>query len=154
MAFVILTGDVTQGSADAFAESEIATGLSGIGTRAYVVSLINAEWSPLAAVNGAELEVALTRRSKSAMPTVTDRDVIFKRKFTYRLTTSGAVLVPSVESIAPADELVIVEDPLYMCIDSGSTSAANTFRLSISCTDRRISEIERLALLARSLGTT
>lgn len=152
MALSYLTGTVTQGSADAFAVGEIATALSGISNVAYRLRELLLEL-PAFTATGSSIEVAITRRTKTAMPLISDRDVIAK-VFRYAiLTTSGAYQQERVVRIpyAEDDELLIVEDPLYLVVDSTSTTLTSTFTARLGYERVSISALDRLSLLTQSL---
>lgn len=148
-----LTGSVTQGSNDAFAEAEIATALSGINTISFRVGEIYFGFAA-AGTSGATYEAALTRRSKTAFPTVDDRDVIAIWRFSMAFTTSGLAVVPLITryTFTEDDDLRIVEDPLYLQVDSASSSAQNVLRCRIGYNRVNISQVDRLTLLTNSLA--
>lgn len=154
MALSYITGTVTQGGADAFAQAEVATALSGVTGRAFQVRTIEIELASGSLANGAISEVTLTRRTKTAIPLITDRDVIVKAKFLSLLTTSGAIRQDLVSrwSYSEDDELLIVEDPLYLQIDGTSTSGTYSAYVRIGYTSVSISQVDRLTLLTQSLA--
>ena len=155
MALAYLTGSAVQGSADAFVSAEVATALSGITRTAFRIREILSELqnTAFAAADAATVEVSLSRRQKTAMPLVTDRDVIWTRKFRASRTTSGMMLNPIVQRdvYSEDDELLIVEDPLYLILDSNGTSLVNTASLRIGYERVNISDVDRLTLLTQSL---
>lgn len=154
MALSYLTGSVTQGSADAFAEAEVATALSGQSGLAFRVRELLFEVNPLTLTGAADvLELALCRRSKTAMPNVTDRDVIAKIAWGLSITTSGAALESGVFRLTYSedDDLIVVEDPLYFDFDSASTALTGTAYVRIGYTVEKISAVDRLTLLTQSL---
>lgn len=152
MALAYLVGAATQGSADAFVQAEVATALTGQNQRAFRVGEILFELSTALAFN-ADLQAVLSRRSKAAMPALTDRDVIAKWDLTTKLTTSGAVVTSrNVRfTFTEDDELLIVEDPVYLIVDSTGTGLANTVNCRIGYTSVSISAVDRLTLLTQSL---
>jgi hypothetical protein len=152
MALSYLTGSATQGSADAFVQAEISTALSGQTQRAFRVREVLFE-HPLIAGNGANIAISLSRRSKTAEPVITDRDVMAKVNVSVSLTTSGAFPLERVRRLtwAEDDELLIVEDPIYLVVDSASTGAANTVYCRIGYELVNISAVDRLTLLTQSL---
>lgn len=155
MALAYLTGSVTQGSADAFAVSEIATALTGAGNIAFRVRELLFELPNAALIAAAtdQIEVALCRRTKAAMPNVTDRDVIAKISLGRQFTTSGDSVVEGVRRLtfSEDDELLIVEDPLYLVVDSAATALASTVYCRIGYERASISAVDRLTLLTQSL---
>lgn len=155
MALAYLVGSATQGSADAFVEAQIATALTGIGNVAFRMRELLIELSsPNVLVGGnADLQVQLTRRTKAAIVNVNDRDLIAKIGLTGRFTTSGRWVAPDVfrQTFSEDDELLIVEDPLYLALDSTGTSAAQSAWVRIGYERVSISAVDRLTLLTQSL---
>lgn len=145
-----LVGTATQGSADAFVSASVATALSGQTSRAFRVNFINFEFTNRPAA-GSDFEVALVRRDKTAMPTSYDVDVICKYRQLYALTTSGAIMIDRTWQFTPTGDLLIVEDPIYLMIDSTSTSVSNNVVISLDYELVTISEVDRLTLLTQSL---
>lgn len=153
MALAYLVGTATQGGADAFVQSEVATALTGISTFAYRVRELIFEIPTLAGANLSNVEVCLTRRTKAAMPNISDRDVIAKFKRQTLFTTSGSQNFPMIErfTYSEDDDLLIVEDPLYFQLDTNATSAANTAYVRIGYERVSISAVDRLTILTASL---
>jgi hypothetical protein len=153
MALSYLVGSVTQGGADAFAEAEIATALQGIGNVAFRVREL--VWQPGRGmnVNAAEMRMSLTRRSKAAMPNANDRDIIGAVFLQSDLLTSGLANYSRWirQSFTEDDELLIVEDPLYLQVDSNATTLTQTVYLRIGYERVSISAVDRLTLLTQSL---
>jgi len=145
---------LTQGGADAFVQGSVLTGLSGrqaYNVRAFTLELPGSQL--LAVSADSELQVAITRRSKSAMPLISDSDVLFKWSFANALTTSGEVFFPCVHVYVPDLEVPIVEETLYAQLDS--TTLAMTLANVIVRMDVELdtmSDIDRLNLIARSLS--
>lgn len=150
---VRLVGQVAQGGADAFAIATLQTGLSGLGTRALSLSFLQIEINGVVPnVNSASLEVCLSRATKAAMPRITDRDVIAKYVRAMSFTTSGAAYQPLVDTLVPAAELIVVEDPLYMIIDGTNTAASFTAYFALEFNEISITETDRLSIVAQRLG--
>lgn len=150
-----ITGSATQGSADAFVESQIATALAGQTGRAFRIREIGFEFvaqSPVAA--GAVYELAISRRSQAAMPNVTDRNVIVKDKRIYGYVTSGLYALDYMRryTYTEDDNVLVVEDPLYLQLDSAATTAVNTVYCRIGYELVNISANDRLALALQSLN--
>ncbi len=152
-----LLGNVVQGSADAFAQASIQTALEGQTRRAYQINEVSFEVTGVQVFSGTttiqDFEFALTRRSKSAMPDLDDLDLIHKWKFLGTNATSvGQVLQPdAIQVWQPSGVVLIVEDPIYIQVDS--TATTNTFNIDvlIDYTVVDISEVDRLTLLTQSL---
>lgn len=141
---------LTQGSADAFVQSSVVTGLSG--RQAYNLRSIYIEVTSAVVMNAnSEYEVALTRRSKTSMPTISDTDVIYKWRFQHHFTTSGAVGREKTNVFTFAIEMPIVEETLYAQLDSSATSAVQTAVVRLEVELDTMSDIDRLNLIARSL---
>ena len=151
---LFLRGTVTQGGADAFAQAEIVTALSGQTRRAYRVRELLFELPLFGTIaSAANVELCCTRRSKAAMPNITDVDVLWKMKFGASVLTSGAFLWPSTQRFAfgEDDEIIIVEDPIYFQIDSNATTLTQTAYVRIGYEEVTLSEADRLAILVQSL---
>lgn len=145
---------LTQGSADAFVQGSVLTGLSGrsaYNVRAAFVEFPNA--AALAAAIGAdqEISVSVTRRSKTAIATMADSDTLFAWKFAFSLVTSGFIMIPLVHSVFPAIEVPIVEETLYAQLDSSGTAISNLAVVRLDVELDTMSDIDRLNLIARSL---
>jgi len=153
MALAYLTGSVTQGSNDAFAQAEIATALQGISRTAFRIRELLFEFPGLGNANAVNIELALTRRTKAAMPNVNDRDVIAKYRRQQVLLTSGLINYETAPrfTFTEDDELLIVEDPIYFSIDSNATGASNVAYVRIGYERTNISDVDRLTLLTQSL---
>ena len=154
MALAYIVGTATQGSADAFKESEIQTALSGQTQRAFRVREILFELPNIGNAAGVNVEVSLTRRTMAAMPNITDRNVIAKVTRQQNLTTSGAYIHDRVVRLtfSEDDELLIVEDPIYFQIDTASTTAANTGYARVGYELVNVSANDRLQLALQSLN--
>lgn len=149
-----LVGSVTQGSNDAYAEDSIVTGLTNLANVAWSIQLIQFEVTgAIPGVNLANIEMCLSRGSKAAMPLISDRDVIFKARNVVTFTTSGATFQPMIFSFSPSSELLIVEDTIYLQIDSASTSITSTFHASIEVAQKKVTEQQRLSILASRIGS-
>jgi len=155
-----LTATVTQGGADAFAIANLATALSGIKGVAYKVLELSLEFIlpavaifPIQVAAAQDLEVALARRTKAAMPNISDVDVI--KKWAWAAVFSTAVgqqeAFGYVASWVPQGEILIVEDPLFIMIDSTATTGIWSAVVNIEYEPQKISEIDRLSLLTLSL---
>ncbi len=148
-----LIGTVTQGAADAFAIASIQTALTGQTRQAYRVLEIAVEGLRQNQVNGSNVELALCRRTKAAMPLISDPDVMWKHKTGAYLATSGVVWGDEVLRYQPPSDqqMIIVEDPLYLAIDSNATALTQTAVMVIEYELVTISDVDRLTLLTQSL---
>jgi len=145
-----LTITATQGSADAFVQGSTLTGLTG--RQAYNVAAVIFELSTLGAVSpDGDISIALSRRSKTAMPLYSDSDVIHKWMFSISLTTSGQVIIPNTYVYVPQLQIPVVEETLYLDLDSTNTGLTITGICRLEVELDTISDIDRLNLIARSL---
>ena len=148
----------TQGSNDAFVEAEVETGLNQVGSGAkiaYRILEVGVRLSVLPQTNGAQMEFTLTRQSQASIPTLSERSLIWAFTRYATLTTSGANFQEQIIRWQPVDaaNVIIVENPLYVQLDSASTSASNSAVGYILYEQVSITEVERLALIAQSLGS-
>lgn len=148
----------TQGSADAFVQAEVETGLNqvGIGGKiAYRILEIGVQFQLMVEVDS-WVGLSLTRQSMSALPNMNERSLIYKETRQVAITTSGQMYVPDLVSRwqpLEAQNLIIVENPIYVQVDSDGTSNANTVYGYVLYEQVAITETERLALIAQSLGS-
>lgn len=146
-----LRGSVTQGGADAFAIATIQTGLEGQTRLAYQVTRIMFEVPRMATSGAGNIELCLSRRTKAAMPNITDVDVIQKLKMGGEFTTSGQSFYPLTHEFKP-ESLLIVEGEIFFCVDSNATSLTQTVYFVVEYDVVQISETDRLSLLVQSLS--
>lgn len=152
---------VTQGGADAFAQAELATALAGVKGIAYLVKGIRFEFIlpavaafPLGVAASQDLQLTLTRRTKAAAPTLADPDLIHKFKWAgiYSTAVSWSPIFDVAGIYKPEGEILVVEDPLYVQIDSTGTGGIWSAVLAIDYETQKISDIDRLSLLTLSLS--
>lgn len=151
MAFKWLVGTASQGSNDAFVEAEIATGLSNVARTAYRVRVIEWYHSSLPGVD-CQLEMILRRNSAAAISWTSQAVIAGLRKYV-DFTTSGAVrdeAFPNARHYSKDTELLIVEETLYLDVDSNATSQQNQVIVRVGVETRSITDNERLAILAAS----
>lgn len=138
---------VTQGSADAFKQENLTTGLTeGDETAAYRVKKLTVEWSSISGDHGDQVMFQVTRKSQAAMVSLSDKSCIIKRLESAIVTTSGAILQQFVREYSfvdfDVDEFLIVEPTLYVAIDSTATGTLTAYfdflieKVSISANDR------------------
>ena len=144
---------MTQGSADAFVQGSVLTGISGrqaYNVRRFALQLVNA--AALSAIAADyEITVAITRRSKTAIPNISDSDVIWMSSFYVAATTSGVVYVPAYTEFTPDYETPIVEETIYAQLDSTATGVAVNAIVRLEVDIDTMSDIDRLNLITRSL---
>lgn len=149
-----ITGSALQGGADAYVEASINTALTGQTRQGYNVTRITFEGANWAFGGSGvfEYEVALSRRSKAAMPDIDDPDVILKWAPAFRLSTSGGFQGDKIIEFLPPDRsMIIVEDPIYLELDSNNTAGANNVIAVIEFEVITLSEVDRLSILVNSL---
>lgn len=144
----------TQGSADAFVQAQFSTGLSGQTATVGKIREILWEMPNLGAVNLASAEFSITTKTQAAMPTLLDKSIIIRSKVQVNFGTSGMAVYENVRrfTFQADDDLLFVSDPLYFQFDTNATAAVNTGYLRIGYTLEKISEVDRLTLLANSLS--
>jgi len=146
-----ISATATQGSANAFVDSEVTTGLSGTSGRGLQIQRINFEAPEIENSDNDDWEVALSRRAKSAMPLVTDIDVIRKWKILMSVGAAGTWASNQIIEWVPTYDVFIVEDPLHLLVDSTGLAGAQTVSMEIFCELVTISDIDRLTILTQSL---
>lgn len=149
-----LTISATQGAADAFVQGSVLTGLTG--RQAYNIRTLELEIATANsfAVDQSEIEVSLSRRSKTAIPTIADPDVIWRWRYQARAAGAAYLTVYTkvFSVIFPVDfELPVVEETLYMQLDSTLSGFTNTAIVRMGVELDTMSDIDRLNLIARSL---
>lgn len=157
----ILRATVVQGGADAFVQGELTTGLFASETEGLMIRrLILQDVTNNAALGAVtSKDFAISRRSKTAVPDITDVDCIFRwrtvRDF-LQVTAAGLLFSGREQRIwtyeYPDDALdrLVVEDPLFLDMDSDGTTVPNTINVRIECEIVKLSQIERLSLLNRN----
>lgn len=144
---------LTQGGADAFVQSSVQTGLTG--RQAYNVKAFMVDFTNIATQAGIaadhSIEVSITRRSKTAIATLADSDVLFRYAFAVEFTTSGVAYIPGVIIYVPQLEVPIVEETIYAQLDSTGSTLTNTAVVRMDVELDTMSDIDRLNLITRSL---
>lgn len=145
---------LTEGSADAFVQGSVLTGLSG--RQAYNVRAFYLEFPTPQTLAGnlsadSSIEVTITRRSKTAIPNLTDSDVLHKWSFINSLTTSGEVFFEATRLYMPDLEVPVVEETLYAQLDSSAIGVALVAIVRMDVEIDTMSDIDRLNLITRSL---
>lgn len=149
-----LLASVLQGAADAFAQTTIPTGLSLIGNIAYQLRCIRWYHDRMLAVDNTLVQVSVCRRSKSAIAAWTDPDCILYIQQNVELATNGAFISNNTGTWVPEAPVYVVEDYLYLQIDSTNTTLANTALIRVEYDIVRVTDAERNALLARTTLST
>lgn len=156
MALSYIAGSALQGGADAFTTGVIATALSGISNVAYRVRELLFEIPRLNMLSATivNFDLALCRRLPAAMPLITDSDVMAKVRIGNEMLTSGAISTQNVIRLhfSEDDELLIVEDPVYLAFDSTGSGLTQTAYCRVGYERVSISALDRLTLLTASLN--
>lgn len=153
-----LTFTAVQGSADAFVEVAVPTGLVSVGSGAKTgirILEIAVEQSSFAEVDSS-YEVAATRKTMAAMPTSDEPSLLFKSRKQVSITTSGSIFIPDlVHRWQPqeAANIIIVEANVYIQLDSTGSSLTNAIYGYLLGEYVTVTETERLQLVAQSLGS-
>lgn len=147
-----LSGTVTQGSADAFAVAEMATGLANANL-GYRVRGITVQLPGNVEVDS-DVQVQLCRRTPSALLGITDRTLLWAFQRAISITTSGMITYERfVERWFSRDlDLLIVEDPIYFAIDSTATSLSNTATCRVYYEEVKMTPLEKVTALSESLN--
>lgn len=144
----------TQGSADAFVQASTPTGLSG--NQAYrlksIIVRIGAGSTIMAIATDFEWVFQLTRRSKSAIGTLDDFDIIWQWAIAVTVTTSGSAVIPVTQQWDPPEECAIVEETIYASFDSTGVGTALSANVRLDLELDTMSDVNRLNLISRSLA--
>lgn len=146
-----LSGTATQGSADAYVELGIATGIvpaDGLALQIERIDICGKDTDTAWQVGAAQrLMMAVSRDTKTAMPEFSDPDVLWKYVIEFGISTSGAFTHHRSMSITPPSGLFVVEPTIYFQLDSTSFGQALDFDVRLYYTEVKLSEIEILRLL-------
>lgn len=144
---------VAQGSNDAFAQSSGSTGLSNVINTSYRVLGIEVYFAALPGVDS-NIQVAITRKSFAAFPAFTERALIRSWWRFAEFTTSGLAVSDQIlhYNVPRELDLRIVEETLYIQIDSNATSASNGAAVRLLVEEARITEVERLSIQSYTLS--
>lgn len=158
-ALQFLYGSVTQGSSDAFISGSIVTSLAAQTKLGYrlreIIIEIGAAGSSQGTVANANYEFAITRKVMTAMPVISERSLIAKWKFANVMTTSGMATRDQIVrwTFTEDDNLIFVEDPIYISADSASSSASNVFTCRLGVELLTLSELETANLRFAALAS-
>lgn len=147
-----LYATLTQGGADAFVQATIATPLtSATSESCLLVREILIEWPGVNPVSAGSFELALTRKSQSAMPLLTStyQSLILKQMRRTGIVTSGGFIFEALTRIGYDTDNGprIVESNIYAQFDSNATGGTNTAYMRIGYTLENISIEDRNAIL-------
>jgi hypothetical protein len=148
-------GSVTQGAADAFAVASLTTPIAGRTTAALLIrELVFDGIPPLSQANPTMFEFSLGRITVAASPNfATAKSVIWREALQQVASAAGQASYPRTRRYKFTDEdrLLIVEDSLFLSVDSTGTSLASTLSVRIGYEEMSINEQERNAMLLELL---
>lgn len=129
-----------QGGADTFVCTALETGIDRAGQMGWFVTAIDLRLDDISEVDS-KVEVQLSARTKTALCTEDDYDLIWHKEIKVKITTSGSfyIVFPLYEKV----NRIIACDPLYLIIGSSSTGLTNRARLRVWKDDRKIPEALR-----------
>lgn len=154
-----LYATLTQGGADAFVQATIATPLTNATEElCLLVREILIELPNVNPVSGGRFELTLTRKSQTAIPTLTStyQSLITKLSRAVGVTTSGGIVWDPLPLIQYDTESGprIVEQNIYAQFDSAATGGTNTAYVRIGYTLESISAVDRNAILVATATAT
>jgi hypothetical protein len=140
----------TQGGADAFIETSVATGIESANGVILKLSLVEVKF-PASTFYTLAADMfmgwSLTRDTKATIVNYDDADCLMAGGTELTLITSGCVNIPNSYLYAPPDGIFMAEPTLYFQLDSTGTGAANVAYVRIHYTEVKASEIDILRLL-------
>lgn len=146
-----LTIVVTQGSADAFVQGSVATGIvpeDGLGLQVVGMEVVLGPCESVSA--DFDFQWSLSRDTKTAICTYVDSDSILYDGFSGSLTTSGQILIPLGHRYPFVDGIFIVEPTVYFQLDSAATGFAQSAAVRIYYQEVSLSEVDILRVLNNS----
>jgi len=147
-----LTISMTQGSADAFVQGTVDTGI--IPEEGRGLKVVKAEFflsTPLQAVS-ADFDIfwSLTRDTKLTVTGVTDDDSLLYDGWSGSLTTSGQILIPARREYSELEGIYLVEPTIYGQLDSTATGLTLSAQWRLWYQEVSLSEIDILRILNNS----
>lgn len=137
-----------QGAADAFVAATLNTGINVAANGAYRIKEIMWEFPTLNAAASPNIEWALSRASKTSMPTLADDDILFKNKrVCYQQTGVGFQWLENVLIYTPQEDIILIEEQVFILLDSNATGLANTMVGRLTVEAAKVSTDERIAIL-------
>lgn len=148
-----LSFNCTQGGADAFKETAIATELDPANGYAFQIIGIDfafttaCNWSTIAATS--EISIALSRDTKAAVPELSDPDCMLKiqRAFMFAGAAFCGELGEGAWHFTPSEGIYIVEPTIYAELDSTATAKTLVLNGRIYYEEVKLTEVEILRLL-------
>lgn len=153
MAIINLYVSATQTIADGFITVPINTGLTSAGGAGYRLVQISAELPFLNNVQGSNVEFALSRANKTvAIPNILDDDILYKDKRYCAFNTSGGNIQDLISVERPADDILIIEEQIFLLFDSALTTIINSIQLKLTMETVKVSTDQRLSILQSRLN--
>lgn len=148
-----LYGSSTQGSADAFIQTTLATALAGQTTEVAQVREVQMEFTGAIPIAASQYEFEIGLKSAAAVSTLADKTVLFRYKWGVDFATSGAVTAPLIYRFTFDDQegFYLVTDPIYVRFDTNGTSNTNTCYWRIGYELVKINANDRLTALTNAL---
>ncbi len=144
---------VTQGGADAFAQTSESTGIDPSGGKGWMLKRVEVQFPIAGNMQGlsadAALHWALTRDSKAALSDLDDSDTIFAGGFSASLTTSGQIMVPNVYVHEFEDGIMVVEPTIYCHLDGTATGLTLTANFRLYYEEVKLAEVDILRMLTQ-----
>jgi len=144
------TVTVTEGGADAFAETPIVTEISAADGMIWKVLGLEIAFDPaqLSGVSAdGSIQWQLTRDTKNAISNYADPDVVMRGGLAWALTTSGMILMPVDQRWVPVGDCIFAEPTIYVALDSTATGAALVITARIYYELVKATELEILRML-------
>lgn len=139
---------LTQGSADAFVQDTVVTGLLPSDGLAYVITRAEIMYNFIPGLtNALQLQWSITRDTKTAIADYSDPDTLYSDAFGVRVTTSGTMLYEQRREIIFPDGLFVVEPYIYCQYDSANTAVSGVLDMRLWYTTQKLTEVEILRLL-------
>lgn len=143
-----LISTLLQGGNDAFVQTSLNTGLSASGTSGWKITQIQIEYiTPLNIPVNSQIELALSRASQVAMPLLSEDDVLYKDILNFRIAASGGFIFDKIQEYRPTEEIVLIEETVFLQLDSVATANANTAIVRVTVEEVKVSTAERIAIL-------
>lgn len=140
----------TQGSADAFVQGSVDTGIIPADGMCKKVTAIELLFTPnflLSISADAFVKWSFTRDTKTAIAEYSDPDCMYGDGIEFTFLTSGAGVNRHNQMWIPPVGLYLVEPTIYAQLDSNATGNVITANWRIHYEDVKLSEVEILRLL-------
>jgi hypothetical protein len=147
-----LTITCAQGSADAFVQGTVATGIDpdeGIGLEVKSIDfMITNEMQAISA--DCAVQWSIGRDTQTAVTGFGNADTILFDSMSFSLTTSGQVMVPGLFHYPQIEGIFIVEPTIYGQYDSTATGVQATAYFRVYVQEIAMSEVDILRVINNS----